>query len=134
MKVVLDTNVLVAGLLSPYRAPAEIVRMASMGALDLCHDPRILAEYREVLLRPKFRFHAADVEDLLEALRAGGTAVTSAPLGFSLEDPDDEPFLEAAIAGQAKYLITGNIKHCAAHKKAEPKIISPADFLKSYHL
>ena len=48
MKIVLDTNVLVSGLLSPYQAPGEIVRMCSSGTLSICYDARILGEYREV--------------------------------------------------------------------------------------
>ena len=48
MKVVLDTNVLVSGLLNPYGPPGRIVQLAAAGELQLCLDARILAEYREV--------------------------------------------------------------------------------------
>ena len=56
MKIVLDTNVLVAGLLSPFGPCAQIVRMVSSGDLTLYFDARILSEYSEVLRRSKFRF------------------------------------------------------------------------------
>ena len=54
MKIVLDTNVLAAGLLSPFGPCGEIVRMVSSGELTLSFDARILMEYEEVLARPKF--------------------------------------------------------------------------------
>jgi len=51
MDIVIDTNVLVAGLLSPFGACGEIVRMVSAGKLTLSFDARILSEYNEVLRR-----------------------------------------------------------------------------------
>jgi putative PIN family toxin of toxin-antitoxin system len=56
MKIVLDTNVLVAGLLSPFGPCGEIVRMVSSSKVTLCIDALILSEYSEVLHRPKFGF------------------------------------------------------------------------------
>lgn len=56
VKVVVDTNGLVAGLLSAFGPAGEIVRMIASSALSLCFDARILAEYGDVLLRPKFVF------------------------------------------------------------------------------
>ena len=44
MDVVIDTNVLVAGLLSPFGACGEIIRMVSAGELTLSFDARILLE------------------------------------------------------------------------------------------
>ena len=56
MRIVLDTNVLVSGLLTPFGSSGEIVRMVFSGELILCIDARILSEYKEVLNRPKFKF------------------------------------------------------------------------------
>lgn len=53
MRIVLDTNVLVAGLLSPFGPCGEIVRMVSSGEPALCFDARILSEVNDVLKRPK---------------------------------------------------------------------------------
>ncbi|MFQ6093804.1 MAG: putative toxin-antitoxin system toxin component, PIN family [bacterium] len=52
IKVILDTNVVVPGLLSPFGDSAEIVRMVSSGEPSICFDARILSEYHEVLRRP----------------------------------------------------------------------------------
>ena len=132
MKVVVDTNVLVSGLLGAYTNPGEIVRMVSSGSLELCHDSRILEEYREVLLRPKFSFQKKDVDFLLDKIHSSGHVVAAQPLDFSLADPDDEPFLEVALSGQARFVITGNLKDYAPYHGKSPKVISPKDFLKVY--
>lgn len=130
MKIVLDTNVLVSGLLQPYGSPGQIVRMVSSGVLELCHDSRILSEYREVLLRPKFAFHQKDVDVLLEQIKLCGHAVSAESLKGALPDPDDEIFMEVALSGKAAYLVTGNLKHFLAYEGKEVKVVSPSEFLK----
>jgi putative PIN family toxin of toxin-antitoxin system len=130
--LVLDTNVLVSGLLSPFGAPGEIVRLVSSGILTLCYEARILAEYREVLQRPAFPFTLAQVEALLDQIQAGGQLVNAHPLPAPLPDPDDEVFLAAALAGQAQYLVTGNLKHYPAGTRQGVRVVLPADFLAWY--
>ena len=132
MRVALDTNVLVSGLLKPYGAPGEIVRMVSSGALRLCHDARVLAEYQDVLRRPKFGFRPSDIEALLDYVRVTGHAVSATPLPRRLSDPDDEMFLEVALAGEVRHLITGNLSDYAGYVHREIQIISPARFLEWY--
>jgi len=132
MKVVLDTNVLVSGLLSPFPAPGEIVRMTSACFLELCYDARILAEYEAVLHRPKFDFQKAPADALLDQIRRTGHSVASEPLKHSLPDVCDEPFLEVAIAGNVEYLVTGNLKHYPPSHRFGVKVVSPAEFLTHY--
>jgi uncharacterized protein len=129
VKVVVDTNVLVAGLLSPFGPPGEIVRMIASGTLRLCFDARILTEYGEVLARPKFQFSSELTQALLEQIKTEGLSVAGNPLPVRLPDPTDEPFLEAAIAGDADCLITGNIKHFPPTKRQGAVVLSPSEFL-----
>ncbi len=100
MKIVLDTNVLVSGLLKPFGPSGEIVRMVSAGELILCIDARILSEYKEVLHRPKFKFNKDQISILLDFIKQYGIFISSLPLKKRLPDPDGEPFLEVAIAGK----------------------------------
>ena len=132
MKVIIDTNVLVAGLLSPFGPPGEIVRMIASGALCLCFDARILTEYEEVLGREKFRFNSEQIQALLEQIKMEGLSVAGNPLPARLPDITDEPFLEAAIAGDADCLITGNSKHFPPAKRQGMTVLSPAEFLERY--
>lgn len=128
----MDTNVLVSGLLSPFGPPGEIVRMISSGRLSLCFDARILAEYREVLGRPKFPFGAAEVQALLDQITGEGHVVAGHSLPIKLPDRFDQPFLEAALAGDARCLITGNVKHFPRARRQGMPVLTPAEFLDRY--
>lgn len=132
MKIVLDTNVLVSGLLQPFGPSAQIVRLVASSDLALCHDLRVLVEYQEVLLRAKFHFDPERVDALLEEIRAGGIPVVARPLAIRLPDPDDEPFLEIALAGGARCLVTGNVKHYPAPARCGIEVLSPRSFLDLY--
>ena len=132
MRIVLDTNVLVSGLLTPFNAPGEIVRMTSSGALRLCYDARILSEYKSVLHRPKFNLDPYHVSVLLDQIKTTGHPVAGIPLKKSLPDSTDEPFLEVAIAGKAASLVTGNLKHYPPAERQGVPVFSPAEFLKFY--
>lgn len=132
MKVVLDTNVVVSGLLSPFGPPGEIIRMAASGGIELCYDARILSEYQNVLVREKFHFDRAQVKDLLEQIKVCGYVTTGKLLAKRLPDPDDESFLEVALGGKALYLITGNLKHYPAKKREGMRVVTPAEFLEIY--
>lgn len=129
MKIVLDTNVLVSGPLQPFGPSGQIVRLVASGQLTLCYDSRILAEYRDVLLRPKFAFDPERVESLLEEIRADGIPIVAHPLATRLPDPDDETFLEIALAGGVEFLVTGNLKHYPAEAWHGIEVLSPRSFI-----
>jgi putative PIN family toxin of toxin-antitoxin system len=132
MRIVLDTNVLVSGLLSPFGPPSTIVRMVSSGDLEICVDARVLCEYAEVLQRPKFQLETAKVAVLLEQIERTGLMVAPAPLPRPLPDPTDAPFLEVAIAAGAECLVTGNLDRFPRERRQRVRILSPREFLKYY--
>jgi putative PIN family toxin of toxin-antitoxin system len=132
LRIVLDTNVLVSGLLSPYGPPGEIVRLVSSGMMSLCLDARIVAEYHDVLTRPRFGFDGDAVADLLAYLESCGEMVASAPLRVRLPDPDDEAFLEVALAGAADCLVTGSLSHFPPPARAGVAVLSPAELIERY--
>jgi len=129
VRIVLDTNVLVSGLLTPYGAPADVVRMVVSGAVTLCVDARILLEYTEVLARPRFAFPPGPVHALLDLVVAEGLQVAAEPLVIRLPDPDDEPFLEVALAGEAACLVTGDLTHYPPTARAGMAVLAPSEFL-----
>jgi len=132
LRVVLDTNVLVSGLLSPFGPPGEIVRLVSSGSISLCLDARILTEYEEVLARPKFSFDQDDVLALLDFIDSRSEFVAAQPLSVRLPDTDDEPFLEVTVAASADCLITGNMAHFPPDTRAGATVVSPAEFMDRY--
>lgn len=131
MRVVVDTNVLVSGLLNPRGAPGRILDLVLAGHVSLVVDDRILAEYHDVLRRGRFGFEARDVDALLASIDATALHVHGALLAERLPDEDDEPFLEAAIAGEADALVTGNVRHFPARLAQGVRILSPAAFVAS---
>lgn len=130
MKIVLDTNVLVSGLLNSQGNPAQILTLALAGAVLVCYDKLILAEYAEVLARPRFKFDPKRVRDILTKLEVDGLAVdASAHSDLNLPDPDDEPFLAVTLVTAADFLVTGNLVHFPASKRRGCRVVSPADFM-----
>ena len=131
MIIVLDTNVLISGILKPYSKAATILRLVTDGAVQLVYDLRILSEYRDVLKRSKFNFAQENVEDFLEQVEEEGLLVSVKPLRFHLPDLDDEPFLEVALSGGAEAIVTGNKRHFPKKEYETVKILSPAEFLEA---
>lgn len=130
MRVVLDTNVLISGLLSPHGTTGRVVDVVLAGQLVLLADDRIFAEYAEVLGRAKFGFRAEDVTDVLNYLRATAERVSALPLGVDLPDSADLPFLEVAAAGGADVLVTGNTRDYEPTRgRHDVRVMTPARFL-----
>jgi predicted nucleic acid-binding protein len=82
-----------------------------------------------VLARPKFGFDADAVADLMEFIEQIAETVAPTPWGLGLPDSADAMFLEVAQAGQADYLVTGNLKHFPARKRRQVKVVIPTQFI-----
>ncbi|MFO7890877.1 MAG: putative toxin-antitoxin system toxin component, PIN family [bacterium] len=132
MRVVIDTNIIVSGLLTPFGHCAEILRLLTTGKLIIYLDTRILVEYFKVLNRPKFSFNKDYVSMLIKEIELTGELITGIPLKDSLPDPDDNMFLEVALASNADGIITGNVKHFPQELCGNIRIFSPAGFLTCY--
>jgi len=132
MTIVLDTNVIVSGILRPYSKAAAILRLAATGTIKLAYDLRILSEYQDVLSRPKFSLAKENINAFLDQVEKEGVLVSVTPLKFRLPDPDDEPFLEVALAARAEAIITGNKRHFPKKEYQGTRILSPAEFLESF--
>jgi uncharacterized protein len=131
MRVVIDTNVVVSGIMNPHGPPGRIVDAVLSEAVIVLHDDRILAEYREVLLRPAFGFPRADVDSLLDFIDFAGEHLTAAGSDLVLPDPSDLPSLEVALAGLADALITGNVKHFKPRRgRHNVHVCTPAEFVR----
>ena len=132
MRIVLDTNVLVSGLISPGGSPGTIISMISNERLRVAYDPRILAEYREVLQRPEFHLPSDRIDQILAEIIASGERVLAATLHPPLQDKNDMPFLEVALTARVECLVTGNLKHFPLSCRQGALVFSPAEFLQYY--
>jgi putative PIN family toxin of toxin-antitoxin system len=133
MRIVLDTNVLVSGLLNPHGAPGRVVDLLLDGKLRLLYDDRILSEYLNVLARPHLGIQPEQARAVVGYVRLSGERVTALPLPQdALPDAGDLAFAEAAITGKAEALVSGNLKHFAGLEAYGVNLLSPAAFLKKF--
>ncbi len=129
MKVVVDTNVLVSGIINPYGRPAHILNLVLDGKLILCIDSRIYDEYERVLLSPKFSFPKEYVRILLNFIKRKSVLVVPTPLRIDPLDESDLPFLEVAFSAKVP-IITGNKKHFENVKEIE--IYTLSEFIEKF--
>lgn len=128
MKVVIDTNVLVSAILKDREPETVVLFVASRDDIDWIVSPAIMAEYREVLSRPKFALS----DDLLQGWFSLLDSLTVAcdvqlDIDFS-RDRKDAKFLACAIAAEADYFITGDRDFGGAQKLLSTVILSVAQF------
>ncbi|MDA3940439.1 MAG: putative toxin-antitoxin system toxin component, PIN family [Spirochaetia bacterium] len=112
MKIVLDTNVLVSGLINANGFPGKIVDLVQNNILQLTVDSRMMEEYLDVLNRDKFKsyFSNYDIEIFLDFIAHTSCHSISSIIISDLPDKGDIPFLEIALTENV-ILITGNTKH-----------------------
>lgn len=128
MKAVIDANVLVSALWKETGNAFYILSEIVSGRIPVCYDRRIIDEYTEILLRPKFGFPSKTVNALMDYIIEYGLAVSPHPIRDILFiDEDDRPFYEAADYCDAK-LVTGNKKHFPE----DPRVLTPAEFIEYY--
>jgi uncharacterized protein len=128
IRVVIDTNVLVSGLLKAHGKEAAVLFAVAEKKALWCVSSAILAEYEEVLRRPKFSRIPQPYINALLTLAGRTERVTPAfTVTVSPHEPDNR-FLECAEAARADYLITGNQRHFPQRYKTT-KIVTPTQFL-----
>ena len=108
IRAVIDTNVLVSGLLSPAGNEALLLLAIHQGLVRPCLSGDILDEYARVLARPRFAFPPDETGALLAMLREWGELFQPQGAPATSPDPADTKFLQCAAAAQAEFLVTGN--------------------------
>ena len=133
MRAVLDTNVLVSGLIRASGPPGRLVDWVRAGVLLPVVDDRILEEYAEVLRRPELArcFFRSDTEAILDYLNCHAEHTVTALQIDVLPDPDDAAFLEVALAAGVP-LVTGNKRHFPPGLRRDCPVMSSAEFLARY--
>ncbi len=132
MKIVLDTNVLVSGLINANGFPGRIVDLVRNNILQQITDSRIMEEYLDVLNRDKFKpyFSKYDVDIILDFILHTSYHTLSSIIVTDLPDKGDIPFLEIAVTEKA-LLITGNTKHFPYELSRGCTILTPEVFCKN---
>lgn len=115
MRIVLDTNTLVSGVISSGGSPRRLLDGARTQAFEMCSSTVLLAELLEVLAREKFAVRLAQAGltplNIVSELRrmAYIVAPDNVPRVIT-DDPDDDHVIACAVAAQADLIVSGD-KH-----------------------
>ncbi len=130
-RFVIDTNVLVSSIAFPKQPPHLALHKAlDKGVLVFSRDT--IAEFKEVLLRPKFdkyiqkRLREAFIVEIVTS----ALVVDSSPCKTHCRDPTDQKFLEIVNTGDVDFLISGDKDLLVLQRVGKCTIVSPAEFLK----
>jgi len=130
VRLVLDTNVLVSGMLTSGNPLGRIVDFLRAGKIQLQVDERIVAEYDGVLSRAKFRryFSLFEKDLIMDYIRADSEWHVCTRVVDGLPDPKDACFLEVAHEAGVS-LVTGNLRHYPVEFRGGVEVLSPSEFL-----
>jgi len=132
-RVVLDTNVLVAGLCSRQGASFRLLSLLGAGRFEVALSVPVVLEYEDVLTRPGVvPLSADDVGAVLDYLCAVGSPYSVFYLWRPyLRDPGDDMVLELAVAAGCDAVVTHNVRDFGGVDRFGLRAVRPADFLGS---
>ncbi len=124
--VVIDTNVLISAGLKRYSNPNTIMEFVKNGTIIPLINNKILAEYKDVLSRPKFKFSAKYVDEAIAAITKDALIIDEDYIDIDLPDEKDRVFYEVTMKSNEErdsMLVTGNMKHFPI----KPFIVTPKE-------
>lgn len=134
-KIVIDTNVIVSALIQRSYPNRIITELFIENKFQLCVSAELMAEYYEVLARPKFAKYQdffARAESLLVDIENKATMYVPTIKLDLISDADDNMILELADKCEADFVITGNTTDFTFSMYKQTKIVTPKEFWESY--
>ena len=133
MRAVIDTGVLVSGLIRPRGTTGEVLFALRDGKFTVLYSNETIMEIIDVLGRDKFRlkYHILtdDISALINLIRLRGEVVIPKHKVTDYRDPKDDKFLDIALAGDADCLVSGDLDLVSMNPYRSVPIITPAEFL-----
>ena len=130
VRLVLDTNTVLSGLLWPGGPPGKLIDAAEAGDIDLFSSPALLAELIDVLHRAKFaRLYAKrdlSPDTLFDGYAALARLVTPTTVARISRDPDDDHVIACAIAARAEIIVSGDRDLLDLGRHGDIRIVSAA--------
>ena len=127
MRLILDTNVVISGVLYPASKPGLLLDLALSGSFASVTCNALVEEWRAVLKRPKLAFDAEAVDEVVDCLVAVSLVCVPVPQQRYLSpDPDDQFLMDLAVSANA-CIVTGNIRHF----KGYPDVLAPAQAIEA---
>ncbi len=132
MRIVCDTNVLVSGVLFN-GPPRQILELIARAEVENAISLEVLAEAKNVLLRPKFGLSSEQVSEFIDTFVETFVLVTPTERVVAVKnDPDDDRILEAAQTAHARFIISGDQHLLSIGVWNDVEILSPAVFVKRF--
>lgn len=125
-KAVIDTNIFISGILNDKGAPAKLINHWQNRLFDIVISPAIQEEYKKVF--SYINLPSLKVEKVLRLLQKTAIIAKTSEIVLACRDSSDNKFIECAIAGNAKFLVTKNLKHFPKKYK-NVKVVSVNNFL-----
>lgn len=132
-RAVLDTNTIVSGI-GWGGPPGAVLDAALAGHFEIVTSPALLDELRRVLSYPKLQAVIGDGDELIELielLALAAIVVTPTEAVEIIRDPDDNRLIEAAQAGQADIIVTGDQDLLTLMHIEQISILTPREFLET---
>ena len=130
LRVVADTNVLVSAIIAKGNEYL-LLKEAKLGHIRLVLSLQIIKELKGVLSRPKFGFSNEQVESVAKhIISLSEIIVATSRVDVVKEDPSDNKIIEAAIDGEADYIVSGDKELLRLQKFKNIKIVSSATLLR----
>ena len=132
MKIVLDTNVFISGIFFS-GPPFQILRAWKNKRLQIILSQDILIEYQCVAESLTLKYPSIDILPIIELVTVHGQFVDTQNVDITVcEDPDDNKFIECAIASDTKIIVSGD-KHLLKIKGFKGiKVHKPREFVEIY--
>lgn len=137
LAVVLDTNVWISGIFFRRGIPAAILRAWRDGRFEIVATRETLTELERKLREKVLQFgaEASLVDEWIDYVKSFARIVTPAIIvGGACRDPDDEKFLDAALAGHASYIVSGDHDLQVLDEYRDVKVLSPREFAELLNL
>lgn len=133
-KVVFDSSVLVAALLTPKGLSRSLIERARLKEFELCLSPEIITETQQRLftrrhLRERYGYSDEEVAYFISRLRNFVTIVTDLPAVQVVRDPNDDFIIATAIKAKAEYLVARDKDLLTLGTHENILIITPEAFL-----
>lgn len=130
MKIVLDTNVLVSAVILRNGKPFQLLKNGELGKVRIVLSRQIIEEFRKVLAEPRIGFTKREINITIQKISSFSQIVNpKIKLKVVKEDLDDNKILECAIAGGAKYIVSGDKHILNLGRYKGIKIVSVAEML-----
>lgn len=134
MRVVFDTNVLVAAARSRQGASFALIDLIPSPEFQPCLSVGLYAEWQEVLTRPENLPPGRTADDAIGFVRYLASQAHLQEIHFLwrplLPDPDDDMVLELAFAASSQHIITHNVADFHGAEQLGVTVLTPGEFLK----